>query len=223
MAKRGVKVRGRTYQSRKIRVSSGFTEVERDRINEVLRGGATYADAAAEVGMSYSSFNRIKRGDAGLGRLLRERFVESSDYTLTQSAESDRIGWSDDPTTTRKTSAGVGTLERVNHPSLALRPSTADDTFSEIQQIRRDLESGLYPVTWQEFRYEGATIERPTLTKTIRGPDGQDIDISYKLGRGKSDEQRAYIEQQLLDQGIDPDELDEYYDEATGYGGGGEQ
>ena len=220
MAKRGVKVRGRTYQSRKVRASSGFTKVERDRVNEILRTGATYADAASEIGMSYSSFNRIKKGEASLGRTLRERFVESSDYTLTQPASADTIGWADDPISRTQTSAGFDTILRVNDPSYQFRPPTADETFGEAAEIREQM---IREGTWDAFRYRGARIERPTITKTVRLADGTDLNISYKLGRGKSDEQRAYIEQQLLNQGIDPEELDEYYDEATGYGGGGEQ
>ena len=233
------KVRGKTYRERMIRANSGFTKEERDAINAVLKTGASYARAARAVGMSPSSLYKTKKAGARpLGPTLRKRFVSRMDYSLKRLSSADTVGWEDDETSDgRFASAGVRTLLRRNDPSNPFRSASADDTYEMASDIMNWLQgTGRSPYqqavedgwgeygtgeerqpTLDEFLYGGARIERPTITKSIRTRDGQNIRVSWKFGRGKSDEQRAYIQEQLDYYGIDESEWEEYYDEATGY------
>lgn len=205
-----------------IRAASGFTRSERTRINDILKTGATYAQAAREVGMSSSSFYKTKKAGAKpLGRVLRKRFVESSDYTLkgpSGRSKADTIGWDDDTDASGNfQSAGLERILRVNDPSNPFRPyESADETYAIAETLLDEMS-----IDEREELFAGERrVERPTVTKTIRGPDGEDITLSWKFGRGKSQEQRDYIQEQLDYYGIDEYLWDEYYDEATGYTSG---
>jgi len=62
-------------------------------------------------------------------------------------------------------------------------------------------------LTMQEIR--NSDLKRPTVWRTVRGKR-----IGVLLGRSKQDAQRESVRKQLIAQGVNPDETDDYYNEA---------
>ena len=214
-----------------IPAGSGFDLQTKTRVNRLIRQGANLNTVLDTLGMSASSYYSIRKGEK-----LKRQYVESADYTLSRPAYTDTIEWRDTPIGQNISSAGLATLMRVNRG----RGGTAEDTYLAASWMTQAIEDGwgeygsdehlqpLRPGVWlqidgplptqQELLFGGAEIQRPTIIKEIT-VDGKTVKLSWKLGRGKSDQQRDSIEQQLREQGIDPSEFDLFYDEATGYGG----
>jgi hypothetical protein len=193
---------------------SKFSRAQKTAINRAYRGGATAKEAYASIGMSYSSGNAIRKGVRAPGPRLQRRFIESRDFTGRQPASSDQIGWFDTTGPSGKVDPGIFKLQVANATENNL-------TFREATRLLNAIERGEYPgVTIEDFRAGRVTVERPTVTRTIK-VKGKNVTVSWKLGRGKSDEQRARIEAQLRAQGVDPRFYQRTYNEATGYTAGG--
>ena len=226
---------------------TGFDRQTKTRIDRRRREGATFAQIADELGMSSSSFYAIKTNQRRMGKQLQKQLVEASTFDLTGPASQDTIGRYNQNIGGRRQSSGVNVLRTVNMGGSGNRTtfSAAEaledlienrswyqqsiaDEWGEMgtKEHRVPIEGGYLTVNLdslptQEEYLEGEEFERPTITKrvTVIDSDGypQEVEISYKFGRGKSDEQRERIENQLREQGIDPNEFDSFYDDATGY------
>mgnify|MGYP003677432119 CR=1 FL=1 len=226
---------------------TGFDRQTKTRIDRRRREGATFAQIADELGMSSSSFYSIRKNQRRMGTRLQKQLIEASNFDLTGPSSSDTIGRYNENIGGRKQSSGVNVLRTVNMGGSGNRTTfSAADTLEDLianrslyqqsiedgwgemdsQEHRVPIEGGYMTVNLdslptQEEYLEGQEFERPTITKrvTVIGEDGiaREVEISYKFGRGKSDEQRERIENQLREQGIDPSEFDSFYDDATGY------
>lgn len=86
-----------------------------------------------------------------------------------------------------------------------LASSTNPRTAREAQKVLDEIES--QGLTIAEIR--NLEIRRPTVWRTVRGKR-----VGVLLGRSKQDAQRDAVRKQLTEQGVNPDQTDDYYNEA---------
>jgi hypothetical protein len=173
---------------------TGFDRQTKTRIDRRRREGATFAQIADELGMSSSSFYAIRNNQRRMGKQLQKQSIED--------------GWGEMNTQEHRVPISEGY-------------TYFDEDGNEVTVDAEYLTVNLDSLPTYDEYLEGEEFERPTITKTVTRIDDNGnpvkVEISYKFGRGKSDEQRERIENQLREQGIDPAEFDSFYDDATGY------
>ncbi len=91
-------------------------------------------------------------------------------------------------------------LQRLSTSS---NPRTSREASRAMDKIEAD-NPGLSPSQIADLQ-----VRRPTVWRTVRGKR-----IGVLLGRSKQDEQREQVKAELRRLGVDPDETDDYYNEA---------
>ena len=174
---------------------TGFNREQLNWYRRLKASDFTDADIARIAGVSRSSVGRWKRGEVQMAARTWGSVIER---------ERTGVGWRGEQIG-RYTTITYAELERM----------TVSSNIRTQRAARQELDrlDGMgYTVAELQAMGLRGELQRPRITRTVKGKR-----FSYLLGRGKSAEQRRAVEAQLREQGIDPADYGDYYDEATGY------
>ena len=173
---------------------TGFTSAQWQEYRRMKSTDMTDAAIARVWGVAPSSMYRWSKGQ---GRM------RASTWDRIQASEAG-VGYRGEP---------VGKFRTITYGELSrMTQSTNPQTQRAARKELDRLAGEGYSVEQLTRMGLAGDLARPIVQRQVKGKR-----VRWYLGRGKSEQARKAVEEQMREQGLDPSEYSEYYDEATGY------